>query len=317
MRVAISGADGFLGMHLIERLHNEEVDLVAITVEPSRFEMIATNWNRFEVVEATANKMMNSTALDGVDVFIACAYPRAAKEKDLAPGMRFVYESLGILLDKGCKSVVNISTQSLYDPHRSLPAKEDDPILLTNIYASTKYCVELYVDRICNDKDVYFTNLRLSSLVGIGFDQRFVNKMVKSALYTGEIAVSDEISAFSFLDVRDAAEGIARLIRVSPNGWNHVYNLGARESFRTVEIAQMVATEVFKATTIQEPITITTYPGSEIRRNNTIDSTALCNLLGWKPEICMRDFIRRLVLFELDKNNDNFYPVQSYVSGII
>lgn len=62
-----------------------------------------------------------------------------------------------------------------------LPADENTVLCLESKYAVGKYATELLVNAICG-KAVLHTNIGLASLIGAGFDQRIVNKMVNQII---------------------------------------------------------------------------------------------------------------------------------------
>ena len=284
MRIAVSGADGFLGTHVLDYLRFEGAhEVVGITMCPDELCARYPGWEQLTIVPAAQITADADSALDNVDAYLACAFPRAAGQEGFAEGLSFVYKSLAVLVSRGCRSVVNISSQSVYDPHRVKPAHEDDGLLLTTAYAATKYCVELSVAQICNDMRVPWTSIRMASLIGPGFDARFVNKMVIAALETHEITVADNGSSFGFLDVRDAAEGLVRLLESNPERWDKVYNLGPRVTYGISQVAAVVASEVEHISSDMQRVIVKETAGEGIPSCSAVDSSSLYAFLNWEP----------------------------------
>lgn len=245
MRVAVSGADGFLGNQILLQLKSEGIsDVVAITLEPDTVWARYPDWDGLDVVLAETTTLQSSPLLDGVDVYIGCAFPRAAGGVGMASGLDFVSMAYATLAKRGCRSIVNISSQSVYDQHREGPAHETDALVLDTPYATAKYAVELFVDHLCQEAGMPYAHVRLASLIGPRFDQRFVNKMAKAGIQSGEISVYEGSSRHAFLDVCDAAHGILELIgceRGLPNG---PINIGPTRAYTNREIADTVASVI-------------------------------------------------------------------------
>ena len=134
--------------------------------------------------------------------------------------------------------VINVSSQSVYSQKRVLPADENTVLCLESKYAVGKYATELLVNAICG-KAVLHTNIRLASLIGAGFDQRIVNRLVNQIIKNNEIHIIGGKQVFGFLDVRDAASAIITMTK-SINNWYEVYNIGSRNSYTLIEIANTI-----------------------------------------------------------------------------
>lgn len=294
MKIAISGADGFLGGYLLDCLsQTADVEVVAITLFPDVVKNRHSGWSALKIVYADVDELSISEKLDEVDVYMACAFPRAAGSEHMAKGLSFVYDALGILLDRGCKAVINISSQSIYDSRRTMSAKETDSPILFGEYAVAKYCVELYVAQACVRAGVPYSNIRMASLIGPGFNQRFVNKMVKAAIETGRIEVIDNGSRFGFLDVRDAADGLTHFAMFNSLKWGSVYNLGPIQAYSTKEIADIVAAVALE--TLDKKVIVQTEKTDENGKSSEIDSDEFDALLGWTPSFDMYDSVRAIM----------------------
>ena len=74
-------------------------------------------------------------------------------------------------------------------------------------------------------------NIRLSSLVGIGYDQRIGNRMVLQAPRGEQLNVAGgKAAVWSVRCARDAADGILNCRKSDFAKWKNVYNLGRMES---------------------------------------------------------------------------------------
>ncbi len=278
IKIAISGAGGFLGRCLSARLlANTPHEVVAITSKHN----IEAEDSRLMVISSRDWKAIESELADS-NVFVNCAFPRNTDGESLARGMRFV-DRLFELAGKNPKcAVINVSSQSVYNQRDPKAATEQDDVSLGSIYAVAKFATELLLDSRCGHNKR--TNIRLASLIGSGFDQRVVNKMTRKVLSGEALTVVDNGSRFGYLDVRDAADALVSLCRtVREEEWEIIYNVGSSSSYSLIDIAESVATVCGRfRCKVQKPVfemLTTDDPGTY----SILDSRRFIQLTGWKP----------------------------------
>lgn len=294
-RLVITGAGGFLGRHLIQGVlkYTDYEEIIAITIGAEELNRTILQKGKLRILEAGALSR-GEMKLDGKDVVINCAYPRAMKGKDVTIGLNYIEYVFQESAKAKIAGIINISSQSVYDPQRIEAALESDIPVLTDEYSIGKYCSEMFLRNIC--AGIPYTNIRLASLIGPGFDVRVPNKMVKSALETGRITAEENKQRFGYLDVEDAVNGLINLLSIEPRNWKHVYNMGGNGSYSLVEIA----TEIKK--TIEQDdygkeITID-LTSSERYTNSEIKSDLIESDIG---HYCWNDFgktIHKIVTYE-------------------
>lgn len=222
-----------------------------------------------------------------IDILVNCAFPRKADGTQMAEGLKYVSEILSMAVSGGVKSVINISSQSVYDQTRIQPATEQDELNLGTKYAVGKYATELLTNTIC--VSVPHTNLRLASLIGAGFNERIPNKFVEQIVCGNDLHVINGGQRFGFLDVRDAADAIIVIINSNPRSWREVYNLGSNESHTLEEIAKEVCRvgEKYCNKTIQYKLM--QGDNAEPLQNSSMDCTLYRKAFQWKPKIRLTD----------------------------
>ena len=235
-KIVITGASGFLGSHLVERLKDDErFKVYALSSKPEelRERLCGTNVEYVHKDEMDAEMMKNS-------IVINCAYPRNSTGTAIADGLKYIQNVFETAVESGAAAIINISSQSVYSQQRTEAATEETPVCLESPYAVGKYAVELMLESICKGSETRYTSLRMASLIGPGFDQRIVNRFVKQALEMGKLTVKRNQQRFGFFDVEDAISGIAAMLGTDEKTWRPVYNLGDVGSYTLVEIAETV-----------------------------------------------------------------------------
>lgn len=251
MRIVVTGAGGFLGCHLVPRLADAGYEVIASSSqEPSHLRsQWATGRDGTDVESVAVVPPAKTTEIIGeagpIDVLIHGAFPRNLGGSQLAGGLDYNADLFRAADAAGVRLVVNVSSQSVYDPKRMDAASESSPLVLGTPYATAKYATEVMATRICTRPRV--VNARLASLIGIGFDQRVVNKMVARAADGHGLTVKGSDQAFGFMDVRDAANA---LIAVATGALrqdrgdqspNDVVNIGVNGDVSLRSIALLVA----------------------------------------------------------------------------
>ena len=99
----------------------------------------------------------------------------------IADGLKYIQSVFEKSVEGNAAVIVNISSQSVYSQKRTEAATEETPVCLESPYAVGKYAVELMLESICRGSKTRYTNLRMASLIGPGFDQRIVNRLVRQA----------------------------------------------------------------------------------------------------------------------------------------
>lgn len=239
-KVVVTGASGFLGSHLLERLKDD--DRYAVVALSSREEALRERVGGENIEYFHKDALLDERAgsiLPG-SIVVNCAYPRASKGVAIADGLRYIQDVFEAAVDNGARAIINISSQSVYSPQRTEAAAEDAPVSLESPYAVGKYATELMLEAACRHGDTAYTSVRMASLIGPGFDQRIVNRFVKQALETGGLTVKRNQQRFGFFDVEDAVSGLVSMIDSDASGWKSVYNLGGSGCYSLTEVAQTV-----------------------------------------------------------------------------
>ncbi len=296
MKMLVTGAGGFLGRNLVGLLSEACHEVLAVSSQPEQ--TLRSGWVRdvlghvdeLTTVVPTDELFTRDGVFEGVDVVINAGFPRALGGHDLARGLDFQAALFAAARDSGVGRVLNISSQSVYDSARSTAATEDDPIVLDTPYATAKYAVELLADAILSP--IPTVHLRLSSLIGPGFDQRVVNKMVAAAIGGGELRVSGGDQVFDFMDVRDAARAVALMAEAPLLTRTEVLNVGANAAVTLLEIAETVARVLGQAFDLK--VVVNVEAGSTAPRSSALQCDRLLDAYGFAPKCSREDTIRAI-----------------------
>lgn len=295
MKIIITGAGGFLGNELLTQLQDyKNIEIYALT---SNTTLLKQRYFENENIHIYSNhiSVLEEINITSRDVLLNCAFPRNV-QLNMADGLDYIKDVLQKAVEEGIGSVINISSQSIYSQRRLRGAKESDPVNLDSVYAVGKYASELLTKTIC--KNIFYTNVRLASLVGIGFNQRITNKLINQVVDNREIQIIGGQQKFSFMDVRDAASALILLAFSNSNTWQPIYNLGSGESYTFRQLAELIVFTGKKLLDINVKLNV---ENNDNWKNTELDNTLFCKDFNWKPRYSMQDTLKTLYLDIMEK----------------
>lgn len=296
MKIVITGAAGFLGSHLVERLKEDERYFVyALSSRGEELQRLSTYANveycsKSVIFSDNENKILNDS------VIINCAFPRASTGAGMADGLRYIQNLFDRAFSSSAKAIVNISSQSVYSALRDVAATEMTPICLETPYAVGKYATELILESSCKETGIPYTNIRMASLIGPEFDQRIVNRLITNALQGKDLHITRSERRFGFLDVEDAVGAIISLLKTAPEIWKSVYNVGNAKEYSVEEIVQNIK-KVFKEKCQKFPDIF--FENKEEKGNSSVDYHLFHNDTGFEPMIELCESISKIMEKEL------------------
>lgn len=288
MRVIISGASGFLGSNIVRKAMAANISVVAITSRAAALTGVTT--------VSTEDFLENGYPCSSEDVFINCLFPTNADGFKMANGLDKVYRMITMARKSGVGAFANVSSQSVYPSKRTRPAREGDSLSLETPYAVGKYSSEVFLNQVF--QEVPHTNIRMASLLGVGYEQRILNRMVDQALKGMQLKVVGGMQRYGFLDARDAAVGLIKLALSDTTLWRETYNLGRNESYSLIDVVECIASEMKKQADID--VTYTISEGQD-DRNSAVDASLFMQDFAWKPLLSLSETTETIIRSKLGK----------------
>lgn len=287
-RIIVSGASGFLGSYIINQAKASDVEVIAITSK-SKVQSGITVVN-------TSEFLSNGYPCSPEDVFINCLFPTNADGYRMANGLEKVYRMISKAYESNVAAFINISSQSVYASKRLAAAKEEAELCLETPYAVGKYSSEVFVNQVFYAKP--HTNIRMASLLGVGYDQRIVNRMVVQALNGENLKVVGGMQRYGFLDVRDAAAGLVKLAKSPFKTWKETYNLGRNESYTLIEVVECIVEQMKQWADMDVRYVVAE---GQDERNSSIDASLFMQTFDWKPEVSLSETTATIIRSKLDE----------------
>ncbi len=286
--IAVTGATGCVGKELVTQLLLQGKSVLAFSSDEEQLcnYLVGHGANNTDQLVVVGRNDFDALAEQPIDLLINCAFPRSDEGKPLAAGMQYAQSLFEAARDARVGGVINISSQSVYSQTREHQATESEPICPDGKYAVAKYAVEMIADLVL--QDVPHTNIRLASLFGSAFGQRFVNFFVKQMIANKPINVRGFEQEYGFLDYRDAALGLAAMTESEPSTWKPVYNLGPHAGGYTMDRILHATVDVAKSRGLKPSFSIE-YDCPWF--NSSLNSELFEQDFNWSSQYTLKDTI--------------------------
>ncbi len=302
MRVVVTGAAGFLGSHLSDRLVTQGFEVLGIdnliTGNLDNLAGLVTN-RSFKYIECDVSDYIGvEGAIDGVFHFASPASPVDYLElpiQTLKVGSLGTHNALGLAKAKGARFVL-ASTSEIYGDPKEHPQTESywghvNPVGPRGVYDEAKRFAEAMTMAYHRSHGVDSRIARIFNTYGPRMrpgDGRVVSNFIVQALEGRDLTIyGDGSQTRSFCYVDDLIEGILRLFE---NGGPEPVNVGNPEEFTVRELADLV----LQATDSGSEIRFEKLPVDDPKQRQP-DISVAKSLLDWEPKISLREGLRRTI----------------------
>jgi dTDP-glucose 4,6-dehydratase len=299
VRLLVTGAAGFLGSHLVDRLLAGGHTVVGLdnflTGSPDNVAHLGDH-PRFRLVQYdVTNYLLVDGPLDGVFHFASPASPLDYLEKPIQTldvGSRGTHHALGLARAKGATFVL-ASTSEVYGDPQIHPQPESywghvNPIGPRGVYDEAKRFAEALTMAYARHHGVPTRIVRIFNTYGPRMrpgDGRVVSNFLVQALCGEPLTLyGDGTQTRSFCYVSDLVEGVVRLFEL---GDEQPVNLGNPAECTVRELAESVR----RVTGSRSPLASRPLPEDDPRVRQPDISRARARL-GWEPTVALDDGLR-------------------------
>lgn len=289
MKVLITGGSGYLSWELVRQLKQRSCPFVVVaSSDPAKLAKDPA----YAGVECVDNRQIwsDDDFMRGIDVVIHTAFCRKSLGNRLMQSLQFSKRLYQRVAAMGVKALINVSSQSVFGSQNDVPPKDDDPYAPDYLYALAKSAGELLLETIMENTDVTYTSVRLASLVGPSKDVpvNVLYKFVEAALHGNNIHIQGGKQEFSFLDVRDAADAIIRIVELPLDRWYPRFNLGPKDRLNIIDLAEKAVDYAARERGTKVQIHLTE---DDTLLHAGMDSSRLYSTLDWTPRFSIEDTI--------------------------
>ena len=326
--VAVTGADGFIGSHLVERLVADGHRVRAMALY-SAFgtrgwldDLPADVMADVEVVSADVRDpravrefIADASIVYHLAALIAIPYSYRAPQSYLDTNATGTLNVLEAARDLGTGRVVHTSTSEVYGTALRVPIDESHPLQAQSPYAASKIAADKLAESYHLSFDVPVVTLRPFNTYGPRQSARAVIPTVATQLATGggPLHVGRLTPTRDFNHVADTiaafvAVGSVRAERVV----GRVLNAGTGVETSIADIVKLVG-EILGVQPEVEPEDERMRPDASEVMRLVADATALRDATGWGPSVTLREGLQGTVAWFSDPANLARYRTDRFV----
>lgn len=233
MRVAITGATGFIGRIVNERIcQNPNIQVLALS-RSTRSDCVTTDYSYESLVEI----------FEGVDVVVHLAGTKGTKTEmsDYETDRVMTENILKAMVACKVGKIIYASSRLVYGNPNNLPWSESTVPEPRMAYAKNKILLEEMCRKYSAEYGFKCMIVRIAQVLGIGEGTRtMINVFQDVARAKGEITViGRSVAKRQYIYTKDLAEAIYRLT-VNDYGQELTVNVGMCEAYSNLEIAECV-----------------------------------------------------------------------------
>lgn len=298
-RVLVTGAGGFIGSHLAERL----LELGAVVRAFVEYNSLGSwGWLDDSPVRGELDVVLGDIrdpdaiggAIGGVDVVFHLAALIAIPYSYRAPRSYVETNVSGTLnvLDAARKSdvslVVHTSTSEVYGSARVVPIGEAHPLQAQSPYAASKIAADKLAEAFHLSYGLPVATLRPFNTYGPRQSARAVIPTIITQVLASEtVTLGNLAPTRDFTFVRDTAEAFVRVAE-APGAVGRVTNVGSGKEISIADLVERIGGATGRPVQIARDDTRVRPVGSEVERL-CADASQARALFGWEPQITLDD----------------------------
>ena len=328
MKILITGAEGFIGSHLVEKLVSKGHDVTAFVLYNSfnfygwleqinkkvlkKIRIITGDIRDFQSISAA---MKNKDAVINLAALIAIPYSYKTARSYIDTNIIGTQNILEAAKFMKIKKILHTSTSEVYGTAKFVPITEEHPINSQSPYAATKASADQLALSYYYSFNLPITILRPFNTFGPRQSMRAViPTIIGQVLNSNKINIGNLKPTRDFTFVTDTAEAFSKAL-ASKNTNGEIINIGSNFEISIKEIIQMVALVTNRKVTINKDSNRIRPKSSEVDRLICSNKKAK-KILKWKPSYNGKSGFKRALEETIDwfsrKENLKLYKSNIY-----
>ena len=307
-RVLVTGGAGFVGSHLVRELDRRGYRVIVLDdFSSGRFSNIRGVIDRIALVKGSVLDFeLLSRVASRVDVIVHLAAQIHPDRSELEPKLTWEVNTLGTMNVLEASRlfdvpVLNITSSEVYGDTDELPTSENARMRPMHPYGVSKMAADHLARNYADVYGVRVVNIRPFNMYGERQRERGYGLVIPRFTWRAlrglsPIIYGDGEQTRDFTYVVDTVRGLADFVELVAykdlmfDMWGEAFNFGSGEETRIIDLARMII-EITESDV--EPVHAEPRVG-EVRRMRA-DYSRVRKLLGWKPEVSLREGLERFV----------------------
>ena len=320
--VLVTGAGGFIGGHLVERLVREDARVRAFCRYNSRSDRGTLDWLTPEIqreidvvmgdlrdVESVSSAVAGAEVVFHLGAQIAIPYSYVNARDYLETNVLGTLNVAQAALQHDVQRLVHTSTSEVYGTAQTAPITESHPLEAQSPYAASKIGADKLIDSFHRSHGLPAVILRPFNTYGPRQSARAVIPTIITQALAGPIVRLGALDPRRDLSyVEDTAAGFIAAARAEAVVGSTI-QLGTGESVSVAEIVRLVGDLVGRPLQVEADEDRVRPPLSEVQLLLS-DPTRARELLGWEPVVGLRDGLAETIAWyeaNLDRYRSDEY----------
>lgn len=304
-RVLVTGAGGFIGSHLTERLVELGADVRAFVHYNA---LGAWGWldqsQLRDAIQVVTGDVMDRDsvrqALQGREIIfhlaalIAIPYSYQAPASYIRTNVEGTLNVLQAARDANIECVVHTSTSEVYGTAQYVPIDEAHPLRGQSPYSASKIGADKMAEAFHRSFGLPVVTVRPFNTFGPRQSARAVIPTIISQLFAGQAVRLGSLQPTRDLNfVANTVEGFIQA-GSTPAAMGRTINLGSGREISIGDLAQLIAKLMGKSIILESEDKRMRPGGSEVERL-LADNRLADELLGWQPVVNLEDGLQRTI----------------------
>lgn len=321
-KVLVTGAGGFIGSHLTERLFELGAKIRAFVRYTSRADEGFIKYfsddlrKHMDIVYGDIRELETVVkAMDGVDIIFNLAALVGIPYSYIHPQEVIEANTIGTLnvlmaaRDLGVEKLVQTSTSEIYGTARYVPINEDHPKQPQSPYSASKIAADAIALSFYHSFDLPVAVIRPFNTYGPRqSDRAVIPSIISQALTKDRLTLGNTTPTRDFTFVTDTAEGFIKVAE-SEKSVGMEINIGSGQEISIEDLIRKIISLVGRDVVIEHDKERIRPARSEVERL-CADNTSARNILGWSPNVSLTHGLEETINFI--KNNPCFYDPDKY-----
>ena len=319
-KVLVTGAGGFIGSHLVERLVDLQADVTCfvrynslnrwgfiddLPIKGSLNIISADLKDNDAVIKAVKGKEMVFHLAAAVSIPHSYEFPR----EHLQTNIMGTFNVLQAAKDHDIKKLVHLSSSEVYGTALEVPIKEKHPLQGQSPYSATKIAADKLAESFYLSYDLPVAIARPFNTFGPRQSARaIIPTIITQALAENKVILGNEKPTRDFNYVENTVDGIIATAQ-SEKSIGEVINLGSGTDIPIGMLAKKILAIIGKDVKIIREKGRFRPEKSEVMRL-VADNTKAKKLLDWEPKITFEDGLKKTI--DWISNNLDLYKADLY-----
>lgn len=306
-KVLVTGAGGFIGSHLVERLLDLGAEVSAFVhynASGSRGSLDQLGLQDQQRIKFFVGDLLDPDAVENAvrdqQVIFHLAAIIAIPFSYLRPGqvlVNNVHSTLNVLQairKVGVERMVHTSSSEVYGTAQHVPIKEDHPLQAQSPYAASKIATDKLVQSFHLSYDLPVVTLRPFNTYGPRQSARAIIPTIITQALTQERVFLGAMHPTRDLNyVTDTVEGFIRIAQ-TPGIEGRTYHIGTGQEISVGQLAEKIIALVGRDVSLMFDPTRIRPSASEVGRLICDASRARADI-GWEPKVSMKDGLQQTI----------------------